>query len=74
LTDEILSEREIEYFISDWKLTPDSGGKFEVIVDGELIYSKKALKRHANPGEIRSLLLQELDKIRPAGFQVPDDD
>lgn len=35
---------------------PSKGGAFEVILDGELIYSKKALKRHANPGEIAQVV------------------
>jgi selenoprotein W-related protein len=29
-------------------LIPGSGGVFEVVVDGELIYSKKATGRHAD--------------------------
>lgn len=34
------------------ELIPSGGGVFEVTQDGELIFSKKALKRHANPGEV----------------------
>ena len=37
---------------------PSSGGVFEVTVDGELLFSKKALRRHAEPGEIRELIAQ----------------
>lgn len=33
------------------ELIPSSGGAFEVTVDGDLVFSKKALKRHAEPGE-----------------------
>jgi len=29
---------------------------FEVTVDGRLVFSKKALKRHAQPGEIMNLI------------------
>jgi hypothetical protein len=29
---------------------------FEVIVDGNLIFSKRALRRHAEPGEIIRLM------------------
>ena len=36
-------------------LLPSSGGRFEVMVDGELIYSKKATGRHAEPGEVARL-------------------
>jgi predicted Rdx family selenoprotein len=32
------------------------GGVFEVVVDGKLIFSKKALDRHAEPGEVMGLL------------------
>jgi len=35
---------------------PSSGGVFEVTVDGNLIFSKKALRRHAEPGEIVELI------------------
>jgi selenoprotein W-related protein len=37
-------------------LTPSGGGVFEVRVDDELIFSKKALDRHPGPGEIVGLL------------------
>jgi hypothetical protein len=29
---------------------------FEVTVDGQLIFSKKALRRHAEPGEVLTLI------------------
>jgi len=29
---------------------------FEVTVDGKLVFSKKALRRHAEPGEVVGLL------------------
>ena len=31
---------------------PSSGGVFEVTVDGTSVFSKKALGRHAEPGEV----------------------
>jgi len=49
-TDDLLSN--YQHVISDLKLVPGSGGVFEVEVDGELIYSKKQLGRHAEPGEV----------------------
>ena len=64
LTTEIISEREIEHFIASWTLVPSSGGCFEVEVNGELIFSKKALGRHAEPGEVRGLLVAKLDLVR----------
>ncbi len=39
---------------------PSSGGVFEVTVNGELIFSNKALGRHTEPGEIRQLIEQKL--------------
>jgi len=37
-------------------LVPLSGGRFEVAIDGELVYSKLATGRHAEPGEIRQMV------------------
>ena len=37
-------------------LVPSSGGVFEVTVDGRSIFSKKALARHAGPGEVVRLM------------------
>jgi selenoprotein W-related protein len=39
-------------------LSPSSGGVFEVTVDGRLVFSKKALGRHAKPGEVLELIRQ----------------
>jgi len=39
-------------------MSPSSGGVFEVTVDGTLVFSKKALNRHAEPGEILELIRQ----------------
>jgi selenoprotein W-related protein len=38
------------------RLVPSSGGVFEVTVDGNLVFSKKALRRHAEPAEILQLI------------------
>lgn len=40
----------------DIRLVESSGGVFEVTVDGNLLFSKKAVGRHAEPGEIVSLI------------------
>jgi selenoprotein W-related protein len=45
-------------------LTPSSGGRFEVRANGQLIFSKKVLGRHATPGEVVRLLEEKLG-IRP---------
>ncbi len=34
------------------RLVQGTGGVFEVTVDGTLVFSKKTLGRHANPGEV----------------------
>ena len=38
------------------ELVPASKGRFEVTLDGELIFSKAALGRHAEPGEVVALV------------------
>ena len=35
---------------------PSKGGVFEVTVDGELVFSKKELGRHAKAGEVMKLI------------------
>jgi len=40
------------------KLIQSSGGVFEVEVDGRRIFSKKALGRHAESGEVVRLVQQ----------------
>ena len=64
MTDEILREREIEAFIGSWELLPSKGGVFEVTLNGELIFSKKQLGRHAEPGEVRTLIVERLAQIQ----------
>jgi selenoprotein W-related protein len=38
------------------RLIPSSGGVFEVEADGKLVFSKKASRRHAEPGEVVRLI------------------
>jgi hypothetical protein len=40
----------------DIQLKPSGGGRFEVRRDGQSIFEKSKLGRHAKPGEIASLL------------------
>jgi selT/selW/selH-like putative selenoprotein len=42
------------------RLLESSGGLFEVTVDGSLVFSKKATRRHAQPGEV----MQAIHKLR----------
>lgn len=74
MTSEILGEREIEAFVAAWKLIPGTGGKFEVTVNGELVFSKKVLGRHAEAGEIRAAIVKKLEAIRPPGIQLDQED
>jgi predicted Rdx family selenoprotein len=39
---------------------PSSKGRFEVTLDGELIFSKAALGRHAKAGEIAALVRERI--------------
>jgi selenoprotein W-related protein len=74
LTTEILGARELEAFIASWRLIPSSGGVFEVTVNGEKVFSKKALGRHAEPGEIRTAIERKLEAVRPPGLVFVADD
>jgi selenoprotein W-related protein len=38
------------------RLIPSSGGRFEVTVDGQLVFSKAAARRHAAAGEVVQLI------------------
>jgi selenoprotein W-related protein len=42
------------------ELVPSSGGRFEVTLDSERIFSKANLGRHAKPGEIAALLRERI--------------
>ena len=54
LTDELLTGW--APIIENIELVPSSKGRFEVTLDGDLIFSKAELGRHANPGEIAGLV------------------
>jgi selenoprotein W-related protein len=41
------------------KVIPSSGGVFDVKVDGELVFSKKKVGRHAQPGEVARLIREK---------------
>jgi len=48
--------KDYEHLIESVTLIPSDGGRFEVSVNGELIYSKIQTKRHAEAGEIINLI------------------
>jgi selenoprotein W-related protein len=43
---------EFEHQIDDLTLIPSRGGVFEVMAGDELVYSKKATGRHAEPADV----------------------
>ena len=66
MTDEILGDRPTEVQIASWKLIPGTAGVYEFTVNGELLFSKKELGRHAEPGEIKALLAEKIAALLPA--------
>ena len=69
-----MGEKGIEVFVRSWKLIQSSGGAFEVTVNNEVIFSKKTLKRHAEPGEVKDLLRAKLESLLPPGVTIPEPD
>lgn len=51
---ELLKEFEPE--IESFTLIPSDEGRFEVVVNDRLVYSKLATNRHADPGEVSGLV------------------
>jgi selenoprotein W-related protein len=54
LTAELLKELEAE--LEQISLIPSEGGRFEVVVNDQLLYSKIENGRHARPGEVLGLV------------------
>lgn len=52
--DELL--KNYEHVTETITLVPSDDGKFEVTVNGDLVFSKKKLSRHAEPGEVLGLV------------------
>ena len=49
-----------QHVIADVTMVMGSKGVFDVEVDGELLYSKKATGRHAEPGEVLALFRERI--------------
>ena len=60
----MLGDREIEAYIRSWNLIPSSGGRFEVTVNGDLVFSKLELGRHAEDGEVKAIIVKKLEDAR----------
>ncbi len=55
--------KQYEFDIKSIALVPSDGGRFEVTVDDQLVYSKLKTGRHAEEGEVLGLV----QALAPAG-------
>ena len=53
--------REFEGEIQSLEILPSDGGRFEVRVNGDLVFSKKQVGRHAEPGEVVNLVRELIE-------------
>jgi len=60
LAEELLKELEID--VESLTLVPSDGGRFEVDVNGTLLYSKLETRRHPEPGEVLRLVREAAQK------------
>lgn len=60
LANDLLEKFEPE--IESVALIPSDGGRFEVLVNDTLVYSKLQTGRHADPGEVAGLVEKFLKK------------
>jgi len=54
LAEELL--KNYEHLVESLMLVPSDSGRFEVTVNGQLLYSKLNNHRHAEPGEVLGLV------------------
>ena len=54
--------REFEHEIQSLEILPSDGGRFEVRVNDALVFSKKQMGRHAEPGEVAGLIRKMIEK------------
>lgn len=54
--------REFEGEIESLEILPSDGGRFEVRVNDALVFSKKQIGRHAEPGEVAGLVRKLIEK------------
>jgi selenoprotein W-related protein len=60
LASELLNHFEPE--IANITLVPSEGGRYEITVNDQLIYSKLQMGRHAEPGEVLGLVQKLITK------------
>ncbi len=58
MTEELL--KDFEPYITELTLLPSDGGRFEVTVNDQLVYSKKATGRHAEYSEVADSVRKHL--------------
>jgi len=51
--------RDYQHVIAELRLITGSKGIFDVIVDGDMLYSKAVTHRHAKPGEVLDLFREK---------------
>jgi selenoprotein W-related protein len=52
--------KEFEPEIESLTLIPSDGGRYEIVVNDHLLYSKLETRRHAEPGEVAGLVRRYL--------------
>ncbi len=53
--------KNFEHLIESVALVPSDGGRFEVSVNGKLVFSKLETHRHAEEGEIANLIFKMVE-------------
>jgi len=56
----LAAEIQSTYPDADIQLVESSGGVYEITLDGELVFSKRQLGRHAEPGEVFRIIQERL--------------
>ena len=64
MTEEVM--REYEYDIASFRLITGGGGCFEVVIDGEKVFSKLETGRFPEPAEIKNAVKARLETPSPA--------
>lgn len=54
--------KNFEHVVESVTLIPSDGGRFEVSVNGDLVFSKLSTKRHAEAGEIVATILKVVEQ------------
>ena len=49
-----------QHVVSELELVTGSGGVFDVEIDGRMLFSKRAVGRHAEPGEVLRLFREQI--------------